>query len=260
MTENNDGKAHLRISLMSIATQKRVVDRPDPIVLRVPTEKEHVLADDVKVPAGIVDLATFRIWAHSNDFPERGRIEYYNGTIFVDLSFEQLFDHNQVKGAIAASLYCLSRNLEIGRFFGSGIRVSMLAVDLSKQPDGTFVSFDSWRTGRVHEIAGRLRGEDELEGAPDMALEVVSDSSEGKDFTELPDQYYRAGVQEFWRADARKDVCVFEIFRARNDGFVLVDQKDGWQWSTVFGRWFRLLQSVDKLGNPLFELLANEEV
>ncbi len=245
---------------MSIAIEKKIVDRPEPIVLHVPIHEPIVLADDVKVPAGIVDLATFRKWAHSDDFPERGRIEYSNGTIFVDLSMEQLYDHNQVKVAITTTLFSLAANLKIGRVFGDGARVSMPLVDASREPDALFVSFASLRSNRVRAIAGRLHGKTELEGAPDLALEVISDFSEEKDLTELPEQYYRGGVQEFWRVDARKAVCVFEIFRAGNVGFVPAEQKDGWQWSNVFGRSFQLLQSVDEMGDPFFELLAKEEV
>jgi Uma2 family endonuclease len=244
---------------MSIAIEKRLVDRPEPIILHVPIDKEVVLADDVKVPAGIVNLATFRIWAHSNDFPERGRIEYVNGTIFVDLSMEQLYDHNQVKGAIFAALFFLSSRLKIGRVFHDGTRVSMPFVDASREPDTLFVSFDSLEAGRVREVPGRLHGETELEGPPDMALEVISDGSEEKDLTELPDQYCRAGVQEFWRVDARKDVCVFEIFRGGEGGFVLTEHKDDWRWSDVFDHWFRILRTVDKRGKPFFELIAQEE-
>jgi Uma2 family endonuclease len=245
---------------MSIAVEKKVVDRREPIVLHVPIDNEVILADDVKVPAGIVDLSTFRSWAHSDDFPERGRIEYSNGTIYVDLSMEQLFDHNQVKMAIAATLFPLVARLKIGRVFGDGARVSMPPVDASRNPDTVFVSFASLRSNRVRLIAGRIHGKTEPEGAPDMALEIVSDSSEEKDLTELPDQYCLAGVREFWRVDARKDVCVFEIFRSGSDGFVLAEQKDVWHWSNVFGHWFQLVQSVDELGNPVFELLAKEEI
>jgi hypothetical protein len=39
-----------------------------------------VLYDDtVDIPTGINDLAAFRRWAHSDDFPESGRICFLNG-------------------------------------------------------------------------------------------------------------------------------------------------------------------------------------
>ena len=245
---------------MSIAIEKKIVDRPEPIILHVPIDEEVVLADDVKVPAGIVDLASFRNWAHSDEFPERGRIEFSNGTIYVDLSMEQLYVHNRVKIAFIVTLDPLCEALEVGHVFNDGARVSMPVVDASREPVVLFVSFDSLDAGRVREVPGRVRGETELEGSPDMALEVVSDFSEEKDFIELPHQYFQAGVREYWRVDARKDVCAFEIFRAGSDGFVPVEQKDGWQWSTVFGHWFRLMQTVDKRGKPRFKLLAKKDI
>jgi Uma2 family endonuclease len=245
---------------MSTAVQKRVTDRPDPIMLRVPIEAEVVLADDVTIPAGIVDLASFRVWTHSDDFPDRGRIDFLNGTVFLDLSMEQLYDHNQVKIAIVFALYQLAAKLKIGRIFDDRTRVSMPLAEYSTEPDAMLVSFASLRSNRVREIPGRRHGVTELEGPPDLILEVVSDSSEEKDLTDRPARCFKAGVHEFWRVDARQGTSVFEVLRPGKDGYVPAEQSDGWLRSNVFGRWFRLVQSTDELGKPFFELLAKEDL
>ena len=60
---------------------------------------------------------------------------------------------------------------------------------------------DSFRTGRVKLIEGKEDGYVELEGSPDMVLEVVSDSSVEKDNDVLMDLYWKAGIREYWVLD-----------------------------------------------------------
>jgi Uma2 family endonuclease len=93
----------------------------------------------------------------------------------------------------------------------------------------------------------------ELEGTPEMVLEVVSDSSVDKDTITLPPLYYAAGIDEFWRADARGELN-FEIFRWRPSGYELMRLPDGWCRSELFGREFRLTQAADPMGDPLYTL------
>src|SRR5436309_2438449 len=51
-----------------------------------------LLDQDIEIPA-IHNLAEFRRWALSDDFPHRGRIDYIDGRIEVDMSPEDLFTH-----------------------------------------------------------------------------------------------------------------------------------------------------------------------
>ena len=70
-----------------------------------------VLYDDsVDIPDGISDLAGFRRWAHSDDFPETGRICFLDGRVWLDVSKEQVFTHNQVKQEFKS--FRLSRQLD----------------------------------------------------------------------------------------------------------------------------------------------------
>jgi len=64
--------------------------------------------ESVRIPADIVDLETFRHWARSEEFPDHGRFSYLRGEMWVDLSQEQLFSHNQVKTRFTAALYGLA--------------------------------------------------------------------------------------------------------------------------------------------------------
>jgi hypothetical protein len=55
-----------------------------------------VLCDEsVVIPGGICDLEAFRRWAHSESFPEAGRICFLDGRVWVDMSLEQVFTHIQ---------------------------------------------------------------------------------------------------------------------------------------------------------------------
>src|SRR4051812_15201215 len=90
--------------------------------------------------------------------------------------------------------------------------LSNVAADLSTVPGGLFVSFAALREGHVRQVPGRHAGVVELEGTPEMVLEVVSDSSVEKDTVRLPELYRRAGIPEFWRVDARGELR-FEVLR-----------------------------------------------
>jgi Uma2 family endonuclease len=212
----------------------------------------------VRVPPAVVDLASFRAWAYSDDFPEPGRIDFLDGEIWVDLSMEQLYTHNQVKAEVTSILHPLVRDAGLGRFVTDGMRLTNPDANLSTDPDGLFVSYAAFDAGRVREMAGRRPGGViELEGTPDMVLEIVSDSSEQKDYERLPEQYRRAGIPELWRIDVR-GALRFEVLRLTEQGYAPAQEADGWWRSAVFNRSFRLTQGTDQRGQPLFTLEVRE--
>ena len=135
----------------------------------------------IQIPNWVVDLESFRRWADDDAFPEKGRIAFLKGDVWVDMSMEQLFDHNQVKTEFTRALAGLVLTTKKGRYFADGVFVSNEDADVSNQPDGTFVSTASLRQGRVRVVEGKARSHVELEGTPDMVLEVVSYSSAEKD-------------------------------------------------------------------------------
>jgi hypothetical protein len=206
------------------------------------------------IPPGIKDLESFRRWAKSDDFPERGRFSYIAGTLWVDLSMEQLYTHNQVKGEVSAVLMPLVRSTDQGRYLPDGAFLSHPAVDLATVPDGIFASHEAFDSGRLREVPGARAGFVELEGTPDMVLEGVSDSSVVKDNEMLPRLYWRAGVREFWRVDARGAELRFEILLHGAVDFVPAESQEGWQRSQVFSKWFCFQQQTDRRGRPVFIL------
>jgi Uma2 family endonuclease len=140
-----------------------------------------------------------------------------------------------------------------GRFFHDRTFLSNPDADLSTEPDGLFASYDTLRTGRVRPVEGAEEGYVELEGTPDMVLEVVSASSVTKDTVRLRELYWRAGVPEYWLVDARAALR-FDILRRGPKRYVATRRRAGWLPSTVFGRAFRLTQQTDPLGQPLYTL------
>jgi hypothetical protein len=160
-----------------------------------------VLYDDsVDIPNGISDLAGFRRWAHSDEFPETGRICFLDGRVWLDMSKEQVVTHNQLKQEFNLVIGGLVKAQRLGRFFPDGLLLTNDRAQLACQPDGTFVSRQSLESGRVRLVEGEKEGYLELEGTPDMVLEVVSASSVEKDKETLPDFYWRAGIPEYWLA------------------------------------------------------------
>src|SRR5262245_10723971 len=228
---------------------------PAPTPVAAPAGCPVVIAGTVRIPAGITDLDAFRRWALSDDFPDDARVSFLDGEIWVDPSMERGFSHNDVKHEVAGVLRRLARAAGSGRYFGDGMRLSHAQANLSTDPDGVFVSYASQDAGRVR-LVPNVNDVDvvELEGTPDMVLEVVSDSSIEKDTQTLPPLYHRAEVPEFWRIDARGDELHFEILQRAAAGWAATQRPDGWWHSAVFARDFRLVREADPRGQPWFTL------
>ena len=215
---------------------------------------------EVVIPSWVNDLESFRRWSDDDDFPEKGRIAYLRGEVWVDMSKEQLFTHNQVKTVISRVLSGLVDAGGTGLFFSDGVFVSNQEADISNQADATFVSLASLDRGRVRVVEGKKRGYVELEGTPDMVLEVVSDSSVKKDTATLHDAYAAAGIREYWLVDARKEPLRFDFLRLSRGAYAAARKnREGWARSEVFGRWFRLRRQEGPDGFPEFVLESRAE-
>lgn len=210
--------------------------------------------ESIHVPASVTDLASFRRWFHSDAFPEKGRICYLDGEVWIDMSMEQAFSHNQVKTEFAMALRQLVKGRDMGLYFSDGMLVSNVEADFSVVPDGVFGSHDAFDTGRLRLIEGKHGGYVELEGSPDMVLEVVSDSSVTKDTVTLREAYAEAGIREYWLVDARGEKLQFDILRLTAKGYVPTRKTGGWMKSAVFGRSFRFVSGTDRRGDPTYTL------
>jgi len=212
--------------------------------------------DQVSVPEWVVDLDSFRRWADAGEFPDEGRIFFLRGQVWVDMSKEQVFSHIKVKTRMTSTLDVLVAALQSGLLLGDGLRLTNEAAGLAVKPDATFVAWKTLHRHRVRLIPGTEEGFVELEGSPDMVLEVVSTSSVQKDTEILRQAYWEAGIKEYWLVDARQEPLLFEIWRHTARGYVATRKTNGWLKSMVFGRSFRLTQTTDPLGNPDYTLEA----
>ncbi len=202
-------------------------------------------------------LAEFRAWALSDDFPERGRIDYIGGRIEVDMSPENVFFHGSIKTEIVGELRDVVRSVG-GYLFSDCTRVSSPDADLSAEPDIVYLSDETIDSGRIRLVPSAGGEPDsfmELEGVPDLVVEIVSDSSVAKDTKRLPTAYWRAGIAEYWLIDVRGERMFFRIHTRGADGYEPVST-DGekFQRSEVFDRRFHLDRRRNARGRWVFDL------
>ena len=91
--------------------------------------------EQVEIPLGIKNLDEFRQWARSNNFPQRGRIDYVVGRIEVDMSPEDIFTHGTLKTEVASGIRLRANQLDLGHTLIAETRISNLTADLSAEPD-----------------------------------------------------------------------------------------------------------------------------
>src|SRR5437773_5837658 len=94
--------------------------------------------DRVRIPAWVTDLASFRRWAHSDDYPETGDFAYLAGQLWVDLRMEELLTHNQVKFAFTGTFAILLQQDPFSQFVMDRMRLSNPEADLPVEPHGLF--------------------------------------------------------------------------------------------------------------------------
>ncbi|HVT61430.1 MAG TPA: Uma2 family endonuclease [Thermoanaerobaculia bacterium] len=210
------------------------------------------------IPAGIDDLKAFRRWALSEEFPERGRIDFLAGSVEAELSPEDLQTHGAVKAAIAAELHALIVGQRRGQLFIDKARVSSEKADLSAEPDVVAVLWESLETGRAR-YDPRARGGPErcaeIEGGPDLVVEIVSDSSVRKDTVRLPRLYALAGVRELWLVDTRGREVRFSIHSLHDRSYrAVAPDAQGRLHSPLLARSFRLLRHRERFSTWRYEL------
>lgn len=216
-------------------------------------EGHLIIADQLRLPRSISTLAAFREWAYE-EYPEHGLVSYLGGDIWVDLSMEKLFTHNQVKAAISFAIMSILQHHAIGRFVPDRMLWSNIAANLSTEPDGLFFTWQTYESGRIRPVERHETDYLELVGTPDMVLEVVSDTSVRKDTIRLRELYWHAGVPEYWIVDARGESPQFEILQHTSTGYVAAEAHEGWVESNVFGCSLRLIKKTDPIAQPQFAM------
>ena len=120
-----------------------------------------------------------------------------------------------------------------------------------------FISHEALDAGRAELVPGQEEGFTEVQGAPDMVLEIVSPSSVKDDTETLRELYWDAGVPEYWLVDARGPHLQFDILKWQAKGYTVTRKQKGRLRSQVFGASFELKQDTDRRGHPRFQLVVS---
>jgi Uma2 family endonuclease len=102
-----------------------------------------------------------------------------------------------------------------GEVFIDRARVSSPPAALSVEPDVVVVTWDALDSGHCRYVPARESEPGrtlEIEGAPDLVVEIVSRGSRIKDTRRLPMLYARAGVPELWLVDALGAELLFGVW------------------------------------------------
>jgi len=121
-------------------------------------------------------------------------------------------DHQYSSAALTSLLFRFTKERHLGRVFSAPFDVILDEWNVL-QPDLIFIAKD-------RESIIKKRG---IAGAPDLAVEIISPSSQQRDTVKKPALYARFGVREYWLVDpAAKSIEVlrlgdnhkFELFSA----------------------------------------------
>jgi len=137
--------------------------------------------------------------------PEDTRYELIEGELV--MSPAPKTKHQRIAGRLFMSLSEFVRKSKAGEVFISPCDV--LDDENVVQPDILFISQE--RSGII--------GEDNVKGAPDFVIEIVSDSTGFRDFVEKKILYGKYGVKEYWIV-VPEDEAV-EVFVRDEGKFVL---------------------------------------
>lgn len=114
--------------------------------------------------------------------------------------------HQRISGRLFGLLYVFLRQEPLGELLSAPYDVVLSSEDVV-QPDLLFVS-----TARASILGDRL-----AQGAPDLLIEIVSESSRRTDEVYKRNLYERTGVAEYWVLDP--EIETVKIYRRTAEGF-----------------------------------------
>src|SRR5438128_34453 len=142
-----------------------------------------VVSDDyglIHIPQTAHTLSGFREWVLSDEFPEKLKVTFLRGEVYLDMSKEAIRTHAAVKTPVAVTLGDLNEEIDFGNLYINGVLLTNKAAQVSNNPDMVAVFWKTLESGRVRYVA-KKEHEMEIEGSPDWLLAIISDSSVFKD-------------------------------------------------------------------------------
>ena len=120
--------------------------------------------------------------------PEGERWELIDGELIMPPSPKEA--HQSVQGDLGAPMHLFARENDLGKVYFAPFDVVLSDTD-TVQPDLLFVAKE-----RMHIIT-----DDNIQGAPDLVVEIRSPSTARRDWTVKRELYARHGVKEYWLVD-----------------------------------------------------------
>ena len=139
--------------------------------------------------------------------PEDKRYELHDGDLVLVPALKE--PHQKTSLELAVELRLLTRRTDIGYIYIAPFDVVFSDTDVV-QPDVIFVSNDR----------REIITSDNIQGAPDLVIEVLSPSTAHRDRTFKRALYARHGVREFWLVDT--DAHTIEVLLLGASGYETV--------------------------------------
>lgn len=136
--------------------------------------------------------------------PEDERWELIDGELIMAAAPNT--EHQMIQSETGGPVWSFVKERDLGRVFYSPIDVVLSDYDIV-QPDLVFVS--KARAGIITRA--------NLQGAPDLVMEILSPSTARRDWRDKFDAYETHGVREYWVADP--EFRMFWVFVLRNGKF-----------------------------------------
>ncbi|MBI2367425.1 MAG: Uma2 family endonuclease [Deltaproteobacteria bacterium] len=114
--------------------------------------------------------------------------------------------HQRISGNLATAMITVSKQHKLGLVLTAPCAV-ILSDENVVQPDLLFVA-----TARAAVVT-----DDNIQGAPDLIVEILSESSRKKDEVTKRKLYERFGVQEYWIVDPELEIV--KIFKLTQQGY-----------------------------------------
>ncbi|MBL7796396.1 MAG: Uma2 family endonuclease [Saprospiraceae bacterium] len=129
--------------------------------------------------------------------PDSGNYELHNGKLIYMASPTP--DHQDVVTELCARMRLFASSRKLGKVFAAPLDVVFTPTDIL-QPDILFIA-----TEHLYII-----GDKKIEGAPDLVVEVLSDSNKPREQRYKKEIYETHGVREYWMINPEKDsVTIF---------------------------------------------------
>ncbi len=154
------------------------------------------------------------------------------------------FEHQTLDKFLLTIMNLYAESKDLGIILSSPFAMKLEAQRRGREPDILFVGKD-----RRH-----LFKKTYLDGAADLAVEIVSPESIGRDRGEKFVEYEAAGIREYWLIDPERRQA--EFYRLNSDGFYqLISTPDGIFRSEVLPDFFLRVEWFWQETLPTFQAL-----